>query len=383
MNFKLYYSTLTIFLIGATTQIGLNTTIAILLILELTARLAQLSKREPPENFVKYELRKTAEANKSMRKRVPILGTQFEANYRGKTTLVMPLLNEDIHYSVSTDTDGCRKTSEAPEEFEGKPMIALLGASHSFGNGVDDNETFAWKLQERFPNYNVKNFSVGSFNSASQYFKLKQILATELPEVVLFYFCPSVDVKITGNFKWMKKVYSPTVTCTLNEEKLNFHPATSYFSSPAAKYIKVLEIVEYIINTIRFVGRAGDHKVQILVEHILLQLRELCENQGVTFIVAAGRGAREYFRFLGTKGFSWIPCSLVGGRYMEDDVRKWSFFPIDSHPNQRAHQQIAQTIGDALDQHFAGRIVKPEQIPIDFNQAHNDHEIPMDYYPLF
>ena len=43
------------------------------------------------------------------------------------------------------------------------------------GQAINDNETFAFKMQKKLDNYEVKNYGSGGFGTYQSYLKLKQL----------------------------------------------------------------------------------------------------------------------------------------------------------------------------------------------------------------
>src|SRR3989338_1212867 len=76
-----------------------------------------------------------------------------------------PNLREKAFRStVTTNSLGFR----SPEVDPGKPTLALLGDSITFGYGVEDNETLGAVLQREFPEHAVVNAAVPGYNGRQE-----------------------------------------------------------------------------------------------------------------------------------------------------------------------------------------------------------------------
>jgi hypothetical protein len=58
----------------------------------------------------------------------------------------------------------------------GRPQIWIFGCSFAHGWGLDDEDTFAWRLQELLPDHEVKNFGVGGYGTLQSLLQLREAL---------------------------------------------------------------------------------------------------------------------------------------------------------------------------------------------------------------
>ncbi len=75
-------------------------------------------------------------------------------------------------FHTSNALDGLRITrpstgaSEAPDpSTSGRAAVWIFGGSFTYGWLLEDDETFPWKLQERFPELDLVNFGVGGYGT--------------------------------------------------------------------------------------------------------------------------------------------------------------------------------------------------------------------------
>jgi hypothetical protein len=86
-------------------------------------------------------------------------------------------------------------TSHAPRR------ILLTGDSGMFGWGVDDEDTFAWLLQTRLPEYDVRNMSLTSYSTVHALLQLRQLEPQAGPDdiVVLVYHPITNDFNVASH----------------------------------------------------------------------------------------------------------------------------------------------------------------------------------------
>lgn len=116
----------------------------------------------------------------------PILGWRHRP---GVYRYVMPGPAVSETFRVTYEKDGQRVTSEE-RSAKGVPL-RLLGCSFVEGFGLDDVDTFAWKLQERLPQYSVRNYGVGGFGTYQSLLMLRQLPRNDerlLDSIVVYGF---------------------------------------------------------------------------------------------------------------------------------------------------------------------------------------------------
>jgi len=101
-----------------------------------------------------------------------------------------------------------------------KEEILILGDSWSQAYGVKDNESYAWKLQEFFPEAFIKNFGTGGHGVLQSWMMLErfyELTRTKLPRLVIFGFTPFMNARNTPSIARVESlrtvgndVYLPT-----------------------------------------------------------------------------------------------------------------------------------------------------------------------------
>ena len=87
------------------------------------------------------------------------------------------------------EPDGSRRTKRHPID-KPRDVVLVLGCSYTLGFGVDDQDTFAWKLQERFPDFDVENFGTAAYGTYQSLLRFRRFLREghPAPAVVVFGF---------------------------------------------------------------------------------------------------------------------------------------------------------------------------------------------------
>jgi hypothetical protein len=92
--------------------------------------------------------------------------------------------DEPPHNPMTILPDGARETGPSGPG----PAVWIVGCSYAEGYGVRDNETFAWKLQQRFPQLRIRDFGVPGYGTYQTLMLLRGLLGqTDAPPALVIY----------------------------------------------------------------------------------------------------------------------------------------------------------------------------------------------------
>lgn len=92
-------------------------------------------------------------------------------------------------YAVTTNGAGLRGARDyVPGPLERGVRIAVMGDSFTFGEGVDDNETYSFLLEQSLPQVEVLNCGVPGYGHDQMLLYLQEILEQYRPHIVLIGF---------------------------------------------------------------------------------------------------------------------------------------------------------------------------------------------------
>ncbi|HKY07184.1 MAG TPA: hypothetical protein VJQ55_03040, partial [Candidatus Binatia bacterium] len=82
--------------------------------------------------------------------------------------------------------------------------IIFLGCSFTHGWGLNDQETFAWKVQAALPNWKVHNFGVNGYGTCQSYMLLNRLFERERwhNPVVIYGYIGEHEDRNVGYFLW-------------------------------------------------------------------------------------------------------------------------------------------------------------------------------------
>lgn len=240
-----------------------------------------------------------------------------------------------VHYSM--DSDHCR-ISHSPIGREGQVLV--LGDSFTFGQAVEDDETFSWRLAEDYwTQFRVRNCGVNGWGPAHAYLRLQEWLEInkDLPDLVLYTMISSDIDRSYIRKAWLEHVLLFHVHPDPASQGPGYHP---HFE---------LEDGQLTFKGLIDIGQALPDAPELRVKEIALTkalivgMAELAQARGSEFafvMLPQGNGSRlppEVPEYLARAGVHQLDLS----------DRKAEVYERDRHPTPRFHAQLAAWIAES------------------------------------
>lgn len=98
----------------------------------------------------------------------------------------------DYSWVLKIDRSGARSTCAGNVKGGAGPQIFLFGGDQTFGVGLSDEETFAWRLQALLPAARVRNYGIEGYDLDQIALALPELMADESPDLVFVELSPAV-----------------------------------------------------------------------------------------------------------------------------------------------------------------------------------------------
>lgn len=259
------------------------------------------------------------------------------------------------------------RRAEEPEPRGGRPRIVLIGDSFTEGQWLSDHETYAWKLQARYPSIDVQNYGVAGYGTYQSLLLLEKILAEpDPPKLVLYGF---IDTHINRNVApadWLRRLAQasekdhprvPYVTFDREHETLVRHPPRGYPKWPLCEYSALVNFAQQAYMSL--VSRKRHWFQEEIFEKLVLEMNQLSRKHGAEFTIVLfeladrGLGRARLIPFFEENGINYIDCDfpLVEG----------FIIPGDGHPNDRMTTLYAECIDKGIDQKISGLSARTQE----------------------
>ena len=102
-------------------------------------------------------------------------------------------------FTLTNGEDSLRRSRPAGQASPAEaPALWIFGCSFSYGWGVDDEDVYAWHLQEALPRWDVTNFSVNGYGTLQSLLQLEEALDERpAPAVVVLAYAAFHDARNT------------------------------------------------------------------------------------------------------------------------------------------------------------------------------------------
>jgi hypothetical protein len=247
--------------------------------------------------------------------------------------------------------DGSRATSESTIRSKSGKNVVLVGCSFTAGWAVSDHETYAWKLQERFPTANFYNYGTIAYGTYQSLLMLERVLPRiKSPKIVIYGFIVDHEVRNVAPAEYLDlvsryaaaPVYVPYVTMGSDGELIR-HAPDAMIMFPFMRYSALMTFAE--LYYMRFKTRGRLEQSHQVTEKLILEMQKLVNRYGAQLIVVLledTNDARKYFyqTFMKTNGVTCLDCSM----HLTPDL----IVPGDGHPKGLVHSFWADCISARL-----------------------------------
>lgn len=236
---------------------------------------------------------------------------------------------------------------------EGLKKILLLGGSFTQGMGLDDEQTFAWKLQENFPSVDFRNLGVGAYGTYQSLLVLEeQLKNVEKPLAVIYGFIDNHKMRNVSESDWL-------ISLSINAKYSNIELVLPYVSLrengtlyygktpeiievPMADRLVISFMVQRIIN--KFLGRKRIRDADRVLEILLLKMQQLCKEKDVPFYVSIMASEKysmsNITHFFSKNDLTYIDCNIP--------LNEQNTFRDDRHPKEEVNTEWAKRISSRL-----------------------------------
>jgi hypothetical protein len=276
---------------------------------------------------------------------VPIPGT-FDVNLNG------------LLHTVTHGLDSNRITSyDSYLEDDQRPEIYLYGCSYPYGQGVDDQESYPFVLQQKFPAFRVRNYSRPGYGTLQAFLQLNKAFNSGFrPKLVIVNFASFHEERNVLSRSYQYKLHLGCELMNADAEKMIYPMATALKDSFHVSYENVIHKFKPVpfrktsalMNMIDLkLSAIGTEQLKDMASSKMLLrfINALCKKHQTQLVIADiaySNGSsiiKEYCQANKMDYVNISPDFLAGG---------FRNLPYDSHPNARAHKVYAQKMTEYL-----------------------------------
>ena len=241
---------------------------------------------------------------------------------------------------------------------DNRDKIWIFGCSYTEGWSLNDEETYPWLLQERFPAYDVVNYGVGGYGTVHSLVQFRDALKTSAPRVAVLAYADFHDERNT-----LARTHRRAIALDNDLGPLEYphgsldrqgrlqitYSDISYTEVPTARFLALGQFVEMELNRYD-TKRLRSHAVS---EALVLEMARLARDHGVKLILAnidRGPGGVRMLEFARNHGIPAVDMSV--DRRIPGNTN----LPHDAHPSARANRHYA----DVLERQLRTELTAPQ-----------------------
>ncbi|MBN1125380.1 MAG: SGNH/GDSL hydrolase family protein [Sedimentisphaerales bacterium] len=255
---------------------------------------------------------------------------------------------DSIHITVVPEG---RRVTEPDEsgKLDQRAKIVLVGGSWTYGWALSDEDTFGWKIQERFKDKKVMNLGVGGYGTYQSLLVLEQKLHewTDV-DIVLYGFITHHELRNVAAAKWLRGLSRNSVRghvsvpyVTLEQDRLLRHPPVQYPSWLGRKDSALIALLEQ--DWVRLQSYQRTRQAPETTQQLLLEMKQLVEKHQSHFLVVMFRELSfkedkhfNYVNFMKKNKIDYVDC--------EKKLDESSCVIGDGHPNGAFNTYWAEQI---------------------------------------
>lgn len=227
---------------------------------------------------------------------------------------------------------------ESPEN-----LVMIFGSSYTYGMGVEDRDTYAWRLHSFFDARIFDNYAVPGYGTHQCYARMLQLSKTPWTEgcdTIIYAF---MEDHISGNTKYDVRAgkgnnYIISPVSVLAEDELRYY--TPYILDwPFMDKFRLVNLVKNMyLRAILGTERSADYQKRVFNEY-LLAMKKIADKLNVCFAVAFLDSPSDDFLYDSVRGkINVIEAGFPACSEARYRVSGWG------HPNAEVHRHWAECI---------------------------------------
>ncbi len=260
-----------------------------------------------------------------------------------------------IHFTFLPD--GSRSTGRGPAHSTAEVLV--VGCSFTLGWGLDDAETYAWRLQQELPEVSVRNFGTAGYGTYQSLLRVERALETrsEVPRLVLYGFADFHEARNVAAHAWLKALASTSGDairvpyCSFDRDgALRRQSAIGYRTWPFHDVLASVRLLEDRVETVAAPVREG--QARAVTQALVGEMDRVARAAGARLIVAQLAVARQetkraYAEYGREHDIDLVDCTN------EDFQQARMRLRGDLHPNAAMHGFWANCLETALRRRLA------------------------------
>ncbi len=261
--------------------IGITSVVSLIVLVSLSEILLRILGYRPWQNY-----RKDANEPRVYEYDNLLGWRNKEGNYT-----IPPYSRKGTPIKITFLSDGSRVTEE--QKNGDRDKFVILGGSFTQGWAISDDETYPWKLQERYPHLEVLNYGSGGYGTYQSLLMLERIFGNSKPPVMVLYGFmwhheernvapPGWIAALSKLTKRRARVAVPYGTIN-HDGVLIRHPPESYPVWPLREWLAIVPFLQQLY-TLPATWRRKASK-ELVTEKLILEIHNLSTGHGADFAV--------------------------------------------------------------------------------------------------
>lgn len=252
----------------------------------------------------------------------------------------------EMRFNVTHLANTLRATRPEQQVVGSAGKVWIFGCSFTHGWSLNDNETYPWLLQQRFPEYDISNFGVSGYGEIHSLLQFREALKSRTPAVVVLAYASFHDERNTfarirrkAIVPWNRlgPVQQPYARLDASGNLQFFKADVVFREFPLMRTLAFSHYLEMTYDALEFERTRSREVSQALIR----EMAALAASRGVKFLVASIDGP-PMTAFYDSARIPFVDIAV------DLKLPANSNKPYDGHPSARANEQYADKLELAL-----------------------------------
>jgi hypothetical protein len=276
------------------------------------------------------------------------LGWDLEENSHINVKVNIPYFEKEDSINYKLNDIAARSNIQITKNSDLKEFIGFFGCSITYGHGLNEEDTYPFKLSNKLENINYLNFAVPGYSTYQSLIKFKKKLKHVNFKTVVLGIHRDLERRNTCSISWSKIINNYWgIPSTIKFKNLNFHFKPKYRTESKINLFSIKFLLE-IFNLIKFSPGSLKYVQKQTQKKLLLEFKKLCEENKIELIILCLDNYNEIFNFLTKNNFNWTTSNISLSEKNEKDEYIWQKMPWDNHPNSEANEIFANQLSKVL-----------------------------------
>lgn len=232
----------------------------------------------------------------------------------------------------------------------GSEKVVFIGGSFTQGSAVSDDQNFVWKLQQKYKQFNIRNYGVGGYGGYQSLLRLEEeIRKSEKPKHVIYGYIYHHKFRDIAETLWQEQLYYGSSADLMlpfaaldDQGQLLRKQVMTHGTFPLSERLVAANLAK--LTYWRLLRYSKTEQAIDVSRAVIKEMHQLCLKEGIEFYVAiladTDLQASDQIRFFEENSIKYIKCNI--------ELNASNTVKGETHPDESVHRLWAEQISQSF-----------------------------------